>query len=164
MTDVRSVSPALVVGDVVVTQVIPGGNRNKEATPGDIRGFDVRTGKLFWRFHVVPQPGEFGNETWENESWRYAGNSGIWTMMSADPELGYVYIAGDTPSNDFSGVERPGNNLFAESIVCAEREDRQAGLALPDRASRHLGLRQSFRTDPPRHGRGRPTRSKPSRS
>jgi glucose dehydrogenase len=120
VTDVRSVSPALIVGDVIVTQVIPGGNRNKEATPGDIRGFDVRTGKLVWQFHVVPQPGEFGNETWENESWRYAGNSGTWTMMSADLELGYVYIAGDTPSNDFSGVERPGSGLFAESIVCLE--------------------------------------------
>jgi quinoprotein glucose dehydrogenase len=116
--DVRSVSPALVVGDVIVVQGIPGGSRNKESAPGDIRGFDVRTGKLVWRFHVVPQPGEFGNETWENESWRYVGNSGSWTMMSADPELGYVYIAGDTPSNDFSGVERPGNGLFAESIVC----------------------------------------------
>jgi quinoprotein glucose dehydrogenase len=118
--DVRSVSPAIVVGDVIVVQVIPAGTRNKEATPGDIRGFDVRNGKLLWRFHVVPQPGETGNDTWENESWRYAGNAGSWTMMSADPELGYVYIAGDTPSNDFSGVERPGNNLFAESIVCLD--------------------------------------------
>jgi len=116
--DVRSVSPAIVVGDVIVAQVIPGGARNKESTPGDIRGFDVRTGKMLWRFHVVPQPGEFGNDTWEKESWRHAGNSGSWTMMSADSELGYVYVAGDTPSNDFSGVERPGNGLFAESIVC----------------------------------------------
>jgi len=118
--DVRSVSPPVVVGDVVVVQVIPGGARNKESVPGDIRGFDVRTGKMLWRFHVVPQPGEFGNDTWEKESWRYVGNSGSWTMMSADPELGYVYIAGDTPSNDFSGVERPGNGLFAESIVCLD--------------------------------------------
>jgi len=118
--DVRSVSPAIVVRDVIVVQVIPAATRNKEATPGDIRGFDVRSGKLLWRFHVVPQPGETGNETWEQESWRYAGNAGSWTMMSADPELGYVYIAGDTPSNDFSGVERPGNNLFAESIVCLD--------------------------------------------
>jgi glucose dehydrogenase/cytochrome c5 len=120
VTDVRSVSPALVVGDVVVTQVQPGGARNKEATPGDIRGFDARTGKLVWQHHVVPQPGEFGNETWLNDSWKYAGNSGTWTMMSADPQLGYVYVAGDTPSNDFSGVERPGDNLFAESVTALE--------------------------------------------
>ena len=152
--DVRSVSPALVIGDVVIVQVIPGGNRNKEATPGDIRGFDVRTGKLLWRFHVVPQPGEVGNDTWENESWRYAGNSGSWTMMSADPALGYVYIAGDTPSNDFSGVERPGNNLFAESIVCLNAKTGTVS-GTSDRPSWHLGLRQSFRTDPPRHRRRR---------
>ncbi|CAN5129647.1 glucose/quinate/shikimate family membrane-bound PQQ-dependent dehydrogenase [soil metagenome] len=120
VTDVRSVSPALVVGDVVVTQTLPGGARNKEATPGDVRGFDVRTGKLVWQFHVVPQKGEFGNETWLNDSWKYVGNSGTWTMMSADPKLGYVYIAGDTPSNDFSGVERPGDGLFAESITCLD--------------------------------------------
>ncbi len=120
VTDVRSVSPALVVGDVIVTQVIPGGNRNKEATPGNFRGFDVKTGKLVWNFNVVPQAGEFGNNTWENDSWKYAGNSGTWTMMSADPELGYVYFAMDTPSNDFGGVERPGDNLFAESILCLD--------------------------------------------
>ena len=117
VTEVRSVSPALVVGDVIVTQVIPGGARNREATPGNFRGFDVRTGKLLWTFNVVPQAGEFGNETWENGSWKYAGNSGTWTMMSADPETGYVYFATDTPSNDFGGVERPGDNLFAESLL-----------------------------------------------
>ena len=117
VTEVRSVSPAIVVGDVIVTQVIPGGARNKEATPGNFRGFDVRTGKLIWSFNVVPQTGEFGNETWENDSWKYAGNSGTWTMMSADPETGYVYFATDTPSNDFGGVERPGDNLFAESLL-----------------------------------------------
>ncbi len=117
VTEVRSVSPAIVVGDVIVAQVIPGGNRNKEATPGNFRGFDVRTGKLLWSFNVVPQAGEFGNETWEKESWKYAGNSGTWTMMSADPDTGYVYFATDTPSNDFGGVERPGDNLFAESIL-----------------------------------------------
>jgi glucose dehydrogenase/mono/diheme cytochrome c family protein len=114
--DVRSVSPALVVGDVLVVQTLPGGNRNKEATPGDIRGFDVLTGKVLWQFHVVPQPGEFGNESWEEGSWKWGGNSGTWTMMSADPELGYVYIAGDTPSNDFYGGERKGDNLFAETL------------------------------------------------
>jgi glucose dehydrogenase len=120
VTEVRSVSPALVVGDVIVVQVQPAGTRSKEATPGDIRGFDVRSGKKLWQFHVVPQLGEFGNETWQNDSWRYVGNSGTWTLMSADPALGYVYTAGDTPSNDFSGVERPGDGLFAESILCLD--------------------------------------------
>jgi glucose dehydrogenase/mono/diheme cytochrome c family protein len=113
----RSVSPALVVGDVIVVQVIPPGARDKEATPGDIRGFDARTGALLWTFHVVPRPGEFGYDSWEDGAGDYSGNSGAWSMMSADPELGMVYIPTDTPSNDFSGVERPGDGLFAESIV-----------------------------------------------
>lgn len=115
--NVRSVSPALVVGDVVVVQVLPAETVNKEATPGNIRGFDARTGALLWTFHVVPRAGETGNETWEDGSWQWAGNSGTWSMMSADPALGYVYIPTDTPSNDFSGVDRPGDNLFAESIL-----------------------------------------------
>ncbi len=117
--DVRSVSPAIVVGDVVIAQVLPGG-RGKEGVPGNIRGFDVLTGKQLWRFNVVPKKGEYGYETWEGGSAEWGGNAGTWTMMSADPELGYVYIAGDTPYNDFSGADRPGNNLFAESITCLD--------------------------------------------
>ncbi|MBB6093488.1 quinoprotein glucose dehydrogenase [Povalibacter uvarum] len=115
--DVRSVSPAIVVGDVIVAQSLPRETFKKEATPGNFRGFDVRTGKQLWTFHVVPRPGEVGNETWESDSWRWGGNAGTWTMMSADPKLGYVYIPTDTPANDFAGVDRPGDNLFAESIL-----------------------------------------------
>lgn len=66
--DIGSVSPALVVGDVIVVQVIPGGSRNKESTPGDIRGFDVRTGKRLWTFHTIPRQGEFGYDTWETRA------------------------------------------------------------------------------------------------
>lgn len=116
-TDVRSVSPAIVVGDVIVAQSLPRETMKKEAMPGNFRGFDVRTGKQLWTFHVVPRPGQVGNETWEADSWRWGGNAGTWTLMSADPKLGYVYIPTDTPANDFSGVDRPGNNLFAESIL-----------------------------------------------
>ena len=119
-SDVRSVSPAIVVGDIVIAQIIPSGGRNKEVLPGDIRGYDVRTGRLVWTFHVVPRPGEFGYETWENGSADYVGQAGVWTMMSADPELGYVYLPTDTPSNDFAGVDRPGDGLFAESLVCLD--------------------------------------------
>jgi len=119
-SDVRSVSPALVVGDIVIAQIIPSPGRNKEVLPGDIRGYDVRTGRLVWTFHVVPRKGEFGYETWENGAADFVGQAGVWTMMSADPELGYVYLPTETPSNDFAGVERPGNGLFAESIVCLD--------------------------------------------
>jgi glucose dehydrogenase len=116
-----STSPPLVVGDVVIVQTIPEVYApNKEATPGHIRGYDVRTGKQKWIFHTIPQAGEFGVETWESDSWRHNGNTGVWTMMSADPELGYVYLPVETPSHDFYGGHRLGDNLFAESIVCLD--------------------------------------------
>ena len=120
VTDVGSVSPAIVVGNVIVVQTIPGGARNKEAAPGHIRGFDVKTGELVWTFHMVPRKGEYGYDTWENGAADYVGNSGTWTMMSADVERGLVYVSGDTPSNDFYGGERLGDGLFAESVVCID--------------------------------------------
>lgn len=116
-----STSPPLVVGDVVIVQTVPEVYApNKEATPGHIRGYDVRTGKQKWIFHTIPQGDEFGANTWENDSWKYNGNTGVWTMMSADPELGYVYLPIETPSHDFYGGHRLGDNLFAESIVCLD--------------------------------------------
>jgi quinoprotein glucose dehydrogenase len=116
-----SSSPATVVGDVVIAQVVGDvTSPNKEATPGHIRGYDVRTGKLLWTFHTIPQKGELGNETWENDSWRYTGNTGVWSMMSADLELGYVYLPVETPTHDFYGGHRLGDNLFGESIVCLD--------------------------------------------
>jgi glucose dehydrogenase len=115
---VGSSSPAAVVGDIVVVQMVADiTSPNKEATPGHIRGYDVRTGKLAWTFHTIPQQGEFGNETWQDESWRYTGNTGVWSMMSVDPELGYVYLPVETPTHDFYGGQRKGDNLFAESLV-----------------------------------------------
>lgn len=121
VTVLGSTSPPLVVGDVVVVQTIPEVYAtNKEATPGHIRGYDVRTGKRKWTFHTIPEAGELGADTWENESWRFNGNTGVWTMMSADPELGYVYLPIETPSHDFYGGHRLGDNLFAESIVCLD--------------------------------------------
>jgi quinoprotein glucose dehydrogenase len=92
----------------------------KEAPPDDIRGFDAKTGKLLWTFHVVPQAGEFGNDTWLNDSWKYSGNSGVWSLISADEELGYVYLPFEEATGDYYGGTRPGNNLFAESLVCLD--------------------------------------------
>lgn len=116
-----STSPPIVVGDVIVVQVTPEVYApNKEATPGHIRGYDVRTGRRLWTFHTIPQAGEFGVETWENDSWKYSGNTGVWTLMSADLALGYVYLPIETPSHDFYGGHRLGDNLFAESIVCLD--------------------------------------------
>ncbi len=115
---IGSTSPPTVVGDVVVAQFIHSGTEaQKEAPPGIVRGYDVHTGKLLWTFHTVPQAGEFGNETWKDGSWKYAGNTDIWTMMSADPELGYVYLPIGEATQDFYGGHRPGANLFATSLV-----------------------------------------------
>ncbi len=88
--------------------------------PGYVRGFDVRTGKRIWTFHTIPQAGEFGNETWEKGSWKYTGNTAVWAPMSADLELGYVYLPVETPTGDFYGGHRPGNDLFDESMVCLD--------------------------------------------
>ncbi len=118
---VGSSSPPTVVGDVVIAQVISEITPpNMEATPCHIRGYDVRTGKLLWTFHTIPQAGEFGNDTWEEGSWKYTGNTGVWSMMSADLDLGYIYLPVESPTHDFYGGHRPGNNLFGESLVCLE--------------------------------------------
>ena len=115
------ISPPMIVGDVViVNSSISDGPRYKTAPPGDVRGFDVRTGELRWTFHTVPQAGELGNDTWEDDSWTYTGNANAWSIMSADQELGYVYLPIGTPTNDWYGGHRLGDNLFAESLVCLD--------------------------------------------
>ena len=116
-----AVSPPIVVGDIlVVSQITSNRPRYKERPPLWIRGYDIRTGEVAWTFHTIPQQGEFGNETWEQDSWQVAGNTGVWSMMSADLELGYVYLPMEAATNDFYGGHRPGNNLFSESIVCLD--------------------------------------------
>ncbi|MBI1784568.1 pyrroloquinoline quinone-dependent dehydrogenase [Candidatus Sumerlaeota bacterium] len=114
-------SPPIVCREVVtVGSSIFDGPTQKEMPPGDIRGFDVRTGKELWNFHTIPQAGEFGNETWEDGSWEYTGNANCWTCISADNELGYFYIPIGTPTNDWYGGHRHGNGLFGESLVCLD--------------------------------------------
>jgi len=116
-------SPAIVVRDtVVVGAALQTGTAptSKENVPGYIRGFDVRTGRKLWTFHTIPRPGEFGNETWRNDSWKYTGNTGAWAPLSADEELGYVYIPVEMPTGDFYGGNRPGNSLFSDSLVCLD--------------------------------------------
>ncbi len=118
---IGSSSPPIVVGDVVVVgaalESIP---RSKENVKSYVRGYNVRTGKREWIFHTIPQKGEFGYDTWKDGSAEYTGNAGVWTTMSADPELGYVYLPIETPTNDYSGITRPGDNLFSESLVCLD--------------------------------------------
>jgi len=97
----------------------------KEATPGDVRAYDVRTGKLRWTFHVIPRAGEFGLDTWKEDSWRYTGHANLWSLISADEELGYAYLPLTSPTSDMYGGHRKGANLFSDSLVavrCATGE------------------------------------------
>lgn len=89
----------------------------KEHPPGDVRGFDIKTGKQTWVFHAPPQAGEPGNETWENDSWKTAGSMNMWARPSCDEELGTVYLPLSTPANDFYGGHRKGDGLYGESLV-----------------------------------------------
>ena len=116
-------SPPIVAGDTVVTPAsISSYNIVKETPPGWVRGFDVRTGRTRWTFHTIPQADEFGNDSWEGDSWRHTGKVGVWTMMSADLELGYLYLPTNTPAPDYYGAHRLGDNLFAESVVALDLE------------------------------------------
>src|SRR5712691_10522761 len=102
-------------------QAVPTHNNSK----GIVRAFDVRTGKQLWKFNTIPRPDEFGNDTWLENSWAYNGNVGVWSQITVDEELGLVYLPVETPSSDLYGGHRPGNNLFAESIVCLDLKTGQ---------------------------------------
>lgn len=89
-------------------------------TKGLVRAFDVRTGALVWRFDTIPKPDEFGGDTWLDGSWARNGNTGVWTQMTVDEELGLAYLPVESPTSDFFGGARPGDNLFGESLVCVD--------------------------------------------
>ncbi len=88
--------------------------------PGDVQAFDVRTGKRVWRFSPIPQPGEYGHETWEDSSWARTGHTNVWAPFTVDTARGLLYLPVSTPSNDFYGGDRKGDNLFAEAVVCLD--------------------------------------------
>ncbi|MCH8333749.1 pyrroloquinoline quinone-dependent dehydrogenase [Candidatus Sumerlaeota bacterium] len=116
-------SGSIVCRDVVIVgSNISDGARRQQGIPGRVMGYDVRTGKRLWVFNTVPVKGEFGYETWEDGSADYSGSSNVWTLMSADEELGYVYFPTSTPTSDFYGGHRRGDNLFAETLVCVDVE------------------------------------------
>jgi quinoprotein glucose dehydrogenase len=96
--------------------------RSRQNAKGYVRGFDVRTGRRLWIFHTIPSPGEFGNETWEQDSWAYSGNTGVWAPFSVDEELGIVYLPVEQSTGDYYGGHRPGDNLFTETLVAADLE------------------------------------------
>lgn len=93
----------------------------REAPPGHVRAYDIRSGEQEWMFHTIPRDADaFGAGTWEEASWRYTGNTNVWTLMSVDEELGLVYLPVGTPTNDWYGGHRKGDNLFAESLVAVD--------------------------------------------
>tara|TARA_B100001123_G_scaffold182108_1_gene208411 strand:- start:1073 stop:3175 length:2103 start_codon:yes stop_codon:yes gene_type:complete len=122
---ITSSSPPIVVNDTVVI-----GNSAEqgylqtriENVPGDILAYDSRTGDFKWKFNVIPRPGEFGHETWENDSWEWTGDVSSWAPMSADPELGLVYIPTNSATIDYYGGHRPGDNLFSASLIALDAE------------------------------------------
>ncbi|MEX0619391.1 MAG: pyrroloquinoline quinone-dependent dehydrogenase [Pseudohongiellaceae bacterium] len=118
---VSNISAPLIVNDVVVVgSSISDGPRFQEAPPGHVRAYDTRTGEQRWIFHTIPRQGQFGIETWGDNSWQDTGNTNMWTQASADPDLGYVYLPLSTPTSDYYGGHRPGDNLFAESLVAVD--------------------------------------------
>ena len=120
---IGSTSPPIIVrGLVIVGSTMPAISNVKEQPPGHVRAYDPISGERVWIFHTIPQEGEFGVETWEDDSWEFSGNTGVWTLLSADEELGYVYLPVETATNDWYGGHRLGDNLFAESLVCLDAE------------------------------------------
>lgn len=116
-----STSPPTICRDVVVVgQYIHDREVRPDMPPGDVRGFDVRTGALKWVFHTVPVKGEPGYETWANSSAERNGNANIWAPMSADDELGLVYLPGSCPTNNFYGGRRPGDNLYGNALIALD--------------------------------------------
>jgi len=124
-----SSSPALVIGDIVI--VGPAGGigarpNSKTQVKLDVRGFDVHSGKLLWTFHTIPEKAEFGYDTWLTPgSAEYTGNAGVWAPMAADPALGLVYLPVEGPTSDLYGGERPGNNLFGNTLVAIDAKTGQ---------------------------------------
>ncbi len=140
LEDDQTILPDLTTGEIglqsapVVAKdtVIIGASFREGMTPksmrnnkGYVRGFDVKTGKRLWIFHTIPMKGEFGYDTWENGSAEYTGNTGVWTQISVDEQLGLVYLPVESPTSDYYGGHRPGANLFGESLVCVDLKTGQ---------------------------------------
>ena len=130
-------------------------NESYDASPGHIRGYDTVTGAMKWIFHTIPKEGQFGHDTWKWVKGENYGGANAWGGVTIDEQRGWVFAATGSATEDFYGGFRKGDNLFANTVLALDATDRRAQVALPDRAPRHLGLRQSAGADP-RHHRVRP--------
>jgi glucose dehydrogenase len=118
----------VVTRDIVIVGAahLPGGTpKSRRNEKGFVRAYDARTGKRLWIFHTIPSPGEYGNETWENDSWSYTGNTGVWGQITVDEELGIVYLPVEMPTGDYYGGHRPGDNLFGSTLVALDLKTGQ---------------------------------------
>ena len=121
--DIGSSMPPFIMNDVVV---VGPAHRVSMRPPsmfnvkGDVRGFDAQTGEMLWTFHTIPEPGEIGIETWLGDGAEISGNAGVWSTMSGDPELGHVYLPTESATGDRFGADRPGDNLFTNSVVALD--------------------------------------------
>ncbi|HTM24089.1 MAG TPA: PQQ-binding-like beta-propeller repeat protein [Vicinamibacterales bacterium] len=115
-------TPTVVKDTVLIGSAMKEGMtvRTSNNTKGLARGFDARTGKLLWTFNTIAKPGDEGGDTWLNNSWAINGNTGVWSQITVDEELGLVYLPVEDPTSDYYGAKRPGNNLFGESLVCVD--------------------------------------------
>src|SRR6266513_4296904 len=140
LNDAQDIFPDLITGEIGIQSapvvakdtVIIGAafregmtSKSMRNNKGYVRGFDVRTGKRLWIFHTIPKKGEFGYDTWEKGSAEYTGNTGVWTQITVDEQLGLVYLPVESPTSDFYGGHRPGNNLFGETLVCVGLKNGQ---------------------------------------
>ena len=157
---IGATSPPIIVRDVAVvgaSEKVGTALPTKLNTPGYVRGYDVRTGKLLWTFHTVPQAGEPGVETWLPDpqtgqpSWQFTGNTGAWGPLTGDEELGYVYIPVEAPSGDTLRRAAAGRESLLRQPGLPGRQDRQEDLALPTDSPRDVGLRYSLRAGAARH-------------
>src|SRR6059058_4783823 len=120
-------TPAVVKDTIIVGSAMREGATvsTHNNTKGLVRAFDARTGKQLWQFNTIPRPGEFGNDTWEKDSWAINGNTGVWSQITVDEEAGLVYLPVEDPTSDLYGGHRPGNNLYGDSLVCVDLKTGQ---------------------------------------
>ena len=180
LDDDQEIRPNLTTGEIGIQSapviakdvVIVGAAFREGGTPkvhrnnkGYVRAFDVRTGKRLWIFHTIPTPGEFGNDTWLNNSWDENGNTGVWTQITVDEDLGLVYLPVETPTSDYYGGHRPGNNLFAESLVCVDLRtgQRKWHFQLVHHPLWEMRTLRSSSTSRSTAGRSKRSRSRPNR-
>jgi quinoprotein glucose dehydrogenase len=111
-------TPGVIYQDLLIVGSLV--NEGLPSAPGHIRAYDVRTGQLRWTFHTIPQPGEYGYETWPKEAWKYAGGANNWAGMALDAERGLLFVPTGSAAFDFYGANRHGDNLFANTLLCLE--------------------------------------------